>query len=140
MTKEQFTIHLIRSLILEYRLSLETLEQLGLIKNDKKTYDEIIDVDNPTLKHALIYVLDYETIGTFINQKEAKRNSLKFLSNFSNAKTSKEKVELVNQLNNSLGIHKIKGKTREQINSEEVKTIVKYRYKYALSRMHISKE
>lgn len=134
MTKEQFTLHLVRSLILEYRLSLETLEQLGLIKNNPKTYNQILEVENDALRHALTYILDYETKGTFIDQKEAKINALKFLRDFSGTKSNKEKIELVNNLNNNLGIHEIKNKTRDQITPEEVKNIVRYRYKYCLTK------
>lgn len=136
MKKDDFKMYLIRTLILEYRLSLKTVHEL-FSDSDNYSYDKIIDVENYYLKNALIYVLDYETKGTLINQKTAKRKTLAFLTKFKLLKTTKEKIELVNELNDLSKIKELQKRYKSYTDSD-ILQIIKYRYKYALSRLHMS--
>ena len=136
MEKENFTMYLIRSLILEYRLSLETVHEL-FSDTDNYSYDKIVDVDNKYLKNALKYVLDYETKGTLINQKTAKRKAMAFLTKFKMLKTAKEKVTLVNKLNDNSKIKELQKKFKTYT-EDDIEQVIKFRYKYALSRLFMS--
>ena len=55
-------------------------------------------------------------------------------------KTAKEKLALINELNDNTEVNKIRNKNCAEYTDEEYEIISRYRYKYALSRMHISKE
>ena len=140
MTKEQFLMYIIRSVILEYRISIETASKLfGGNPND--LYNRVIDTDDFFIKNALLYILDYETkVPNIVDQKEAKIDALKFLIKFRNAKSSEEKVKLVNQLNDKTEIDKIRNKNTEYFTSREYELITEYRYKYALTRAHVARE
>lgn len=140
MTNEQFLTYIMRSLILEYRLSIDTVSEIfGGDPND--LYGKIINMNDSYFKNALIYVLDYETKEAgIVDQTVAKRKAMIFLTKFKMLKTAKERLELINQLNDNSEVNKIRNKNSSEYTEEEYEIISEYRYKYALSRRHISKE
>jgi len=140
MEKKELEIFLITQLILEYRTSLKTISKLfNMDENDM--YNKVLSNNYGIVKRALIYVLDYETREPeLINQTEAKKNVRMFLTKFHFAKTTKEKLEIIKALDNSASILKLKNKKSENFEEEDLDSIIKYRYKYVLSKKQIQRE
>lgn len=138
MTKEEFTLHLIRSLILEYRLSLETISELGLTQNINDIYNKITNINDLTINGALKYVLDYESKGSLVDQKEAKKQAIKFLISFRKSNDIKERIHMINQLNNNFEINSLKNKNG-RMNENDIIAILKYRHKYCLAKKETAK-
>jgi len=139
MEKKELEIFLITQLILEYRTSLETISQLfNMEENDM--YNKVISNNYGFVKYALLYVLDYETkMPELINQSEAKKGVRTFLINFHLAKTTKEKLEMIKNLDNSSSVLKLKNKKTENYEETDFSSIIKYRYKYALTKGQIKR-
>lgn len=132
MSSEELLINIIRGLVLEYRISIDTINKLFNVEKD--IYNKIIDSENKIMRNALIYVLDYETKRNgLVDQKLAKRKAGVFLIQFYSKKTSKEKLELIKELNSC----KVVKKNKEELTYEDIQNIIKYRYKYVLSRKYI---
>ena len=68
-----------------------------------------------------------------VDQKKAKTNASKILNELRKCKTTKEQVEILNDLNSNSKVNKIKTKKTEDLNQDDRNTIIKYRYKYCLT-------
>jgi len=125
------------SLILEYRLSLDTIGELFKV-NKEDLYVKLINGRNPEIKNAMIYILDYESKDKdLIDQKEARKNATVFLIRYMRAKDENEKINLINSLNNIDDIKRIANKNDIDRTDEEKVKIIKYRYKYCLPKEYI---
>lgn len=133
MSTNEFVTNVLTQLILEYRPSFETLKKvLGM--NEKDVCERIF-TKNGLAKGALTYVLYHETKEEgLIDQDEAKRNIRRFLMQLHAAKTNKEKLELIKNLDSTSNIKKIETKTADKLTKEDIETIIKYRYKYTMTR------
>ncbi len=134
MSKEELLKNIITSLVLEYRVSLDTIEEIfGKDKNE--VYCDLMDTDNYLIKNAIMYVLDYETKEPgLVDQRKAKAKARSFMTRFQIAKTAKEKIDMLTQINDNSEIEMLRDKESEEITDEDMKKLIDYRYKYALSK------
>lgn len=129
MSKEELLKNIITSLVLEYRISLDTIgEMFGKDKNE--IYTELIDTDNYLIKNAIMYVLDYETKEPgLVDQRKAKIKASAFITKFQIAKDAKTKIAMLTEINDNSEVEKIRDKS-----NEDMRKLTNYRYKYALSK------
>ena len=132
MTKNEYLIYIIRTLILEYRLSYDSVDELFNI-DSRNICNDIIHTNSGNTSKALDYILNHETIGALVDQKRAKTEASKILEELRKCKTTKEQVEILNNLNSNTKVNQIKKKKTDDLTSDEKNTIIKYRYKYCLS-------
>lgn len=143
MSKEEVLKNIIPSLILEYRLSLNSVSELFgiernelynmLFQNREKSYR-----NEAIIKDALVYVLNYETINSdLIDQNEAKKQARKFLFKYCGLKTNEEKICLVNSLNDTSKLEVIRKKNSIDFTDDDRMEMIKYRYKFCLSQRYL---
>lgn len=135
---DKLPIEVIRNLVLEYRISIDTLCSLSSLSKEEM-YKKLLAVrDNELLRGALIYVLDVETKNDkLIDQKVAKRKLLVFETLMFKAKTKEEKIKLLKDLSKEDEIKRLKKTKYEDMTKEDMEFATKYRYKYVLSRQYI---
>lgn len=134
MSSEQLLTHIITSLVLEYRISLDTIGEM-FKKNKNEIYTDLINTDNYLIKNAIMYVLDYETKEPgLVDQRKAKAKAMAFMTKFQLAKDAKSKIDLLTQINDNSEIEMLRDKESEEITDEDMKKLIDYRYKYALSK------
>jgi len=137
--ENEILTYLITSLILEYRLSLDTISELFNI-DKKEIYNRLMEIKKPNVRNAMVYILNYETKEKgLIDQKEARKNATMFLLRFKREKDTKSKLKLINSLNDITEIERIASKKHYDRTEEEINKIIKYRYKYCISLNNIEK-
>ena len=138
MTKQELNIYLIKQLILNYRISLETASEI-FKKEKNEIYCELMEIKNNLEKKAIMYILDYETKEKeLIDQKVAKRKSMIFLTKFYGSKSIEDRNKLLKELNENTNIEHLKNKRREDLTEEDINKIINFRYKYAIPAVMIS--
>lgn len=139
MSREELFTEMLTAMVLEYRVSIDTLSQIFRIeKND--LYNQLISTDNHMIKCALIYVLDYETKNEeLIDPRKAKIKAQVFLTEIHLAKNKEDKLKVIRKIHNNQEIQLIAQKKKEDITPEDIDKIINYRYKYALPRGYITK-
>ena len=139
LKNDKLTLHIITHLILEYRTSLSTICKIyKLDEND--AYEALMSNRDSTLKKALIYVLDYETKEGITDQDVARRKTMAFLTKLHILKDKKEKLELIKSISDDSDVINLQNKTTAQLDASDFEKIIKYRYKYAISRKELERE
>jgi len=137
MSKEELLVHVITNLILEYRISMETVCKTFNV-DEHDIYDKLMNNSNYLIKDALMYVLDYETKEPgLIDQKKSKLKMSMFLTKLHMAQTPKDKLEVIKELSDNSSIDAIKNKNANQVTEEDIINLTNYRYKYALTKSFI---
>jgi len=136
--KNDVTLFLMTQLILTYRVSLYNLSKI-FYKDQDELYNQLLEYNSDeTIQGAIKYVLNHETMNEPKEIQElAKKQVRLFLINLNRAKTSKEKVDLINSLNNDKATLNLRYKDHLEYTNDEILQISRYRLKYALGRTYI---
>lgn len=138
MSTKELTERVISQLILEYRPSIETIGKIFQM-DETEINERLLNTPNYGLKNALIYVLYYETKEDgLIDQNEAKKNIQRFITKLHLAKDNKAKLNVIKELDSTANIERLQKKKYEDYSKDDIINLIKYRYKYALTRAVIT--
>lgn len=118
--------------IINYRLSMESVCELFNI-----TKETLIEKINENKNNALKYILYSETINdSKKNQEIAKNNTKKLFTKINKIKNKKDLFELFDELDSKNTLRLCNKNTRD-LSSDEAIEILKYKYKYALTKQEL---